>query len=335
MQILLVGGTGFIGAYTCRALLQAGHQVTVVSRGRNPVPVGVEHMQVDRHDIDAFGALLEGRRFEFTVDFTSFDAADVERLLLIPYAALGRYVLISSGQVYLVTEGARVPSAEEESDRPLIPEPEPGTRDHGQWEYGTGKRRAEGALLALRERHGVRGLILRLPIVQGEGDPTLRLWSYIERMLDGGPLVLPDGGTALLRHVYAGDVARAIVRLAEMPPPRHAVYNLAQPDVVTLREFLTRVALAAGVEPRFVDATSDEIAAAGLDMQFSTYAVKWTSIPDPARAAEWGFMGTRLADYLPAVVKWHIENRPSASHEGYAFREKELELAARLSTARA
>ncbi len=331
MRVLLVGGAGFIGGHVSRAFLEAGHEVSVISRGRRPVPAGVEHLRADRGDIEALSAAIEGRRFDFTVDFTAYDAADVERLLLIPYAALGRYVLISSGQVYLVTENPRMPSPEEESDRPITPEPEPDTREHANWVYGAGKRRAEGAVLALRETHGVRSVILRLPIVQGEADHSLRLWAYLERLLDGGPIVLPEGGVHRLRHVYAGDVANAILRLAESPPPRYAVYNLAQPEIVTLRELLTRVALAARVEPHFVDATWEEIVAAGIDPWFSPYAGKWSSMPDPARAAEWGFMGTRLTDYLPRVVAWHLENRPAESHFGYAERQAELALAARLS----
>jgi nucleoside-diphosphate-sugar epimerase len=333
MRVLLVGGTGFLGGHVSAALLEAGHEVAVISRGRHPIPAGVTHLEADRRDVAALGGLLEGRRFDFTVDFTAFEAADVERLLLIPYAALGRYVLISSGQVYLVTEGARVPSPEEDSDRPLIREPEPGTPDHAQWLYGVGKRRAEGALLALREMHGVRGVILRLPIIQGEGDGSLRLWAYLERMLDGGPIVLPDGGARPLRHVYAGDVARGVVRLAEQPKPRFPIYNLAQADIVTLREFLARVALAAGLEPRFVDASWAEIEAAGIPADFSPYGGRWASVPDPARAAEWGFAGSRVADYLPGVVRWHLAHRPAASHAGYAHRAAELALAARLSAA--
>jgi nucleoside-diphosphate-sugar epimerase len=327
MKVLLVGGTGFLGGHVCRAFQQAGHAVTVISRGQRPLPPGVAHLRVDRRDTDALGGLLEGLRFDFTVDFTAFDAADVERLLLIPYAALGRYVMISSGQVYLVTDGGRTPSAEEDSDRPLIAEPEPGTPDHAEWAYGVGKRRAEGAVLALREMHGVRAIVLRLPIIQGEADGSLRLWAYLERMLDGGAILLPDGGTRQVRHVYAGDVAAAILRLSETPPPRFGVYNLAQPEIVTLREFLTRVALAAGCEIRFVEAAQEEIEAAGIDPAFSPYGGRWSSIPDPARAAGWGFAGSRLADYLPGTVKWHLENRRGHSHPGYAQRPKELAFA--------
>src|SRR5436853_406386 len=82
---------------------------------------------------------------------------------------------------------------EEDAERPVSPEPAADIRDHAEWRYGVGKRRAERALSALRGTHGMRAMALRLPIVQGEGDPSLRLWAYLERLLDGGPILLPDG----------------------------------------------------------------------------------------------------------------------------------------------
>jgi nucleoside-diphosphate-sugar epimerase len=335
LRVLLVGGTGFLGGHVARALLDQGHAVTVISRGKRPVPGGVAHLAADRQDGPALGKALEGRHFDFTVDFTAYDARDVEQLLLTPYASLGRYVLISSGQVYLVTQARREPSIEEDSEATLMAEPAAGTPDHGQWAYGMGKRRAEGALRALRDSHGVRGLVLRLPVVQGEGDGSLRLWSYLERMLDGGPLLLPDGGARFVRHVYSGDVARAVVTLAAREMPREAVYNIAQPNVVTVRDLLESVAAAAKLEPRFLDVAWDDLGAAGLDASFSPYASPWTSLVDPGRSAEWGFHGSRLDEYLPQVVRWHLEHRPERSHPGYAHRPKELELAKRVGGVRA
>ncbi|OGF18297.1 MAG: hypothetical protein A2W00_13580, partial [Candidatus Eisenbacteria bacterium RBG_16_71_46] len=238
--VLLVGGTGFLGAHAGRAMQAAGHRVSVLSRGARKVHEGADHLRADRRDPAALAAALEGRRFDFTVDFAAWDAVDIERLLLVPYAALGRYALISSGQVYLVTEGARGPCLEEDSEAPLAPAPAEGSDDHREWLYGMGKRRAESALLALRASHGVRAVVLRLPIVQGEADVSLRLWAYIERMLDGGPILLPDGGTWPTRHLYAGDLAAALVRLLEGRTPREAIYNLAQPDIVPLRDLLER-----------------------------------------------------------------------------------------------
>lgn len=334
LEVLLIGGSGFMGRIAAEALLAAGHRVTILSRGTRAPVAGATALPADRGDSASLGAALAHRRFDFTVDFLVYDSADIERLLLVPYTALGRYVMISTGQVYLVTDGIQPPFLEEMAEGPVIEAPPADHENFPGWAYGVGKRRAERTLFALRGTHGVRGVALRLPIVTGEGDGSLRLWAYLERMLDGGPIVLPDGGAQRTRHLDARDLARTLVMLAASDPPRNAAYNLAQPDVVPLRTLLERVAHAAGVTPRFVDASWDECHAAGLDRMFSPYAGKWASVLDPSRAAaEWGFLGTRSDEYIPRIVRWHLEHRPEHSDEGYAQRGAELELAARLAGA--
>lgn len=329
--MLLLGGTGFLSGHVARALLEAGHRVTVLSRGTRPVPDGAGGLVADRRDAAALARALEGLRFDVTVDFTAYDAGDIERLLLVPYAALGRYWLISSGQVCLVTAAPRTPYVEDDSGYPLKPEPPPGTRDHREWAYGVGKRRAEGALLALRQSHGVRGVVLRLPVMLGEGDASLRTWAYLERLRDGGPLLVPEGGRTWVRFLYVRDLARLVRQVVESPPPKLAVYHLAQPDVVPLREVIERLGRLAGVPARIVEVADADLEAAGLDRSCSPYSGPWVSVLDPARAAaEWGFLATRLDDYLPAVVRWHLDHPPASSHPGYARRAQELALAARL-----
>lgn len=327
-NVLLVGGSGFMGRHVSRELIEAGHSVTVLARHPRTEP-GVTYVIGDHSDPVSLAHALEGQRFDLTVDFLAYDAGDVERLLKIPHAALGRYVMISTGQVYLIAHGAEPPYREEDAEGDLIPAPPPDDRNYGGWAYGVGKRRAEKVLLGLRGTHGMRAMALRLPIVQGAGDGTLRLWAWIERMLDGGPILLPDGGVRPIRHVWAGDVARAVVWLVDHDAPRHAFYNLAQPDMPTLREFLEKVARIAGVTPTFVDASWEELLAAGFDeIDLAPYAGRWASRLDPSRAAsEWGFTCTRVDDYLPEVVRWHLENRPAKSHFGYAMRPQELEFA--------
>ena len=330
LEVLLVGGSGFMGRHVARALIGGGHHVTVLSRGRREAVESVRMLSANRRDPGALAAALRGLRFDLTIDFLVYDAPDLDWLERLPAAALGRYVMISSGQVYLVTESAEPPFREDDARRPVVPEPPAGTRDHANWSYGMGKRRAEQALLELRDTHGLPGVALRLPIVQGEGDGSLRLWAYLERMLDGGPLVLPDGGRRVTRFLFVGDLAATMVRLADAPPALDAAYNLAQPDVLPLREFLARVANAAGTAPKFVAASWEECRAAGLDDDFSPYAGTWCSVLNPARAtSELGFVGTPLDDYLPEVVRGHLKHRPAMSDRGYAQRARELELAAR------
>jgi nucleoside-diphosphate-sugar epimerase len=332
--VLLVGGGGFIGSRVAGSLVAAGHRVSVLSRGLAPVPPGCESVIADRSDAIAIARALEGRRFDLTVDFHAMDAADIERLLTVPYAALGRYVMISSGQVYLVTEGAEPPFREDDAAGTVTPEPEPGSADHDQWLYGVGKRRAEHVLAALRGTHGVRAVALRLPIVHGEADPSLRLWAWLERLLDGGPILLPDGGVRPIRHLDVLDVGRVVTWLADHDASRLMAYNVSPAQSISLRELLERMARVAGVTPRFVEVPWSELRAAGLDEGCLPYAGRWASVLDPARVAgEWGFVATRIDDWLPRITRWHLEHRPAASHPGYARRAVERELGARLAGA--
>ena len=324
LDVLLIGGSGLMGEPIARHLIAAGHRVTVLSRGHAALPAGVAALHGDRTDGDSLSAALRGQRFDFTVDLLAFDAADVERLLLLPNAVLGRYAMISSGQVYLVTQTPRPPFREEDAEAPLMAEPLVGTRDHGEWAYGVGKRRAEAALRRLRASHGVRGIALRLPVVQGAGDiHSRRLWAYLERLLDGGGVLLPDGGENLLRFVWAEDVARAVVQLVDGPEPAQAVYNLAQPRDVSLRDLVMACAESLGVAVRLVPAPAAWLAERGFDHTLSPYSGRWCSRPDPARAAAWGFAGTPWQEWLPLVVQAHRAGPVWPSHPGYARRADE------------
>jgi hypothetical protein len=55
-------------------------------------------------------------------------------------------------------------------------------------------------------------------MVNGERDHFRRLERYLFRMLDGGPVLLPDGGERPTRHVYSGSVVCAIRQHREVHP---------------------------------------------------------------------------------------------------------------------
>jgi nucleoside-diphosphate-sugar epimerase len=325
---LLVGGDGFLGRHVVEALGPA-RRITVLSRGHAEPLAGVETLRADRRDGAALARALSGRRFDFTVDLAAYDAAGVEALWRVPRASLGRYVMISTGQVYLVTVGAKAPFRESEFRHPLMKAPAEVSSDFAQWRYGVGKRRAEIALAAVRRHHGARSLALRLPVLQGAGDRTRRLWAWLERLLDGGPALLPDGGRRPTRFLEVTDAARAIARLADGPWPKRAAYNLAPERSTSLKRFLELAARAAGVEPRFVAVASAELERSGLSLDAFPFAGRWSSVLDARRARrELGFTASRPEDYLPRVVRAHLDHRPE-SHVGYAQREREREIAER------
>lgn len=334
MRVLLLGASGLLSGAARDALLAAGHEVTVLSRGTRPVPphARLTVRSADRRDPRALEAALGGATFDLTVDFLAYDGDDVTRLFEIPGFQPGRVVMISTGQVYLVTRGPRPPFREEDADAPTIDEPERDTRAWRNWVYGMGKRAAEAALRRGGLARGMPTLALRLPVVQGENDghASQRLWAWIERLSDGGPVLLPEDGVQPLRFVYADDVARALVRLTELED-WPTVLNLAQPEEVTLRDLVERVAAILGTTPRFVPVTAAQLEAADLD-DCAPYWGPWCSRPDPSAACALLGLRTRGPDaYLASVVAGHLA-RPAPSHPGYGRRAEELALAARLGT---
>lgn len=332
----MLGASGLLSGAALDAFLAAGHEVRAVSRGRRPRREHERLVNVvaDRGDVRSLVAVLGGRKFDFTADFLAYDAGDVDRLLAIPGFEPGRLAMISSGQVYLVTASPRPPFREEDAEAALMVEPQAGTRDHDEWAYGMGKRGAEAALRDGAARRGMPAIALRLPVIQGErdGDGSRRLWAWLERMRDGGPVLLPNDGVQRVRFLHAGDAARALVALAAMNDwPAEPALNLAQPDEPTLREFLERIASHAGLAPRFVPVSNAILRAEGLADTCAPWWGRWCSRPDPTRAFERLNLRTRMSDdYLPGVVRAHLEHLPERSHPGYARRAEELALAARL-----
>lgn len=331
LRILLAGGSGLMGEPAARALRAAGHAVTVLTRGARPVPDGVDIMMADRRDERSLGSALRGRSFDLTVDLLAYDAADVARLLDAPQFEPGRYVMISTGQVYLIAAEPRPPFSEAAGLLPAMAEPEGGTRAHANWEYGVGKRAAEAELARRRAAFGLSAVALRLPVVQGARDGSRRLWAYLQRLLDGGPVLLPEGGDHPVRFVWAEDVARALVLLASGAPSPSPAYNLAMPDEPTLADLVSRIAACAGIEPVLVPCRTGQLVEAGLDHSMSPFSGPWCSRPDPALARlELGFACTPSGDWLPEVVHAHLTEPEPESHAGYARRALEIELAQRL-----
>lgn len=326
MRVLVIGGNRFMGVSLVWRLLFAGHRVTVLNRGNLPDPFGdrVERVQVDR-TTDAFDAALAGRAFDRVVDLAGFTGDDVTRTLRVLGPRLGHYLFVSTGQVYLVREGCPRPAREDDYDGAVMAAP-PSPADHDDWAYGVGKRAAEDALAA----SAVPSTRVRIPMVNGERDPKRRLESYLWRMLDGGPLLVP-GADAIARHVYRGAVVEALAQMVATPPPAGA-YNLAQREQPTVRELLERLGATVGARPRIVPVPAAALTAAGLTArEVSPLSTAWMSHLDPGRAVdELGFAHPPLDAYLAAITAELLTGWRGAPPPGYERRSVELRLAAEL-----
>ncbi len=332
MKVLLIGGTRFVGHELAWRLLAAGHQVTLFNRGTLPDRFGdrVARLRGDRKTPD-FERLLEGREFDAAVDFAAYDGSDGRRAAEILAGRVGHYVAISSGQVYLVREDCPKPARETDYDGPLLGDPGPGP-DKWDWDYGIGKRALEDALARAWEASRFPATRLRIPMVDGPRDPSGRVDSYLWRMIDGRPILLPGGGAHPVRHVYSGSVVAAILSILRRPETFGQTYNLAQDETPSLQQWLELLAERLGATVRTIDVAPERVRAAGLDpLTLSPFSSRWMSFLDPSRAkAELGFRHEPLASYLDKIVAAFLAHPPQEPERSGEQRERERALLASL-----
>jgi nucleoside-diphosphate-sugar epimerase len=328
MQVLVIGGTRFVGYGLVWRLLLEGHRVTILTRGRTSDPFGnrVERLVADRTST-GFVEAVRGRHFHAAVDFLVYTGDEARGA--VNALDTDHYVMVSTGSVYLVRLNCPSPSRESDYEGPVMPEP-PTPADEPDWRYSVGKRAAEDVLLEAWEQKRFPSTRVRIPIVNGERDYSGRLESYLRRILDGGPLVLPDGGARRLRHVYSGAVAEAIMAMLGQQQVLGQAYNITQDEIPTLAEILHMVAEEMGAPLRIVAVSEELMRAAGLERdRVFPFTGHWTSILDPGKAKlELGFRHPPLRHYLGKIVASFMAAIPEQPPAYYAQRAKELALAA-------
>lgn len=329
MHILVIGGNRFMGTLLIWRVLAGGHRVTTVNRGTLPDPFGarIERLRADRTTA-AFDQALAGRTFDGVVDFAAFVGEDVRRVVRVLNGRIGHYVLISSGSVYLVRTSTARPASETDYAGSLVPAPAGPGHDLDEWQYGMGKRGCEDALMEAHRTLAFPGTVVRIPMVNGERDYRQRIQSYLVRILDGGPVLLENGGSHPVRHVYGGEVARFVTTLLERRQTVGQAWNLAQQETPTLAELVAELAGLLGAPTRIATVSADALRAVGLEpWQVSPFSERWMSFLDPLRSQrDLGFEHEPLRSYLGRIVAAFLAYPPETPPPNYAARDRERAL---------
>lgn len=333
MKVLVLGGTGYLGRRISERFCDAGHEVTVVSRGRLHAGVlaRVEHLQLDRKDRETFAAAFRGRRFDVVADNIAYERDDTVSAIRTFAGRAGHYLCTSSVAVYSKRFTTR-PLLESDADLTLEPsEAEGGFHPSRGLAYAAGKRQAE---LELR-RHGdeLPYTTLRAPIVVGPDDRTLRVWWFVQRIEDGGPLIVPEWGSGrIFQVVFADDLADAFVAAAGNPAAFCKAYNIAQADVLTPETWIAGFAAALGTDAETARIPEELLAPAGLD----GYALPIAGRPfghllldTGAARRDLGFEPTAFEDWMRLTAAGCAASPPAQDSEGYGRRQAEVEVARR------
>jgi 2'-hydroxyisoflavone reductase len=203
MNVLVLGGTVFLGRALVAALTGRGHRVTTFTRGIHPVadaPPAIRLHGDREHDL----ATVPAGGWDAVIDTSGYRPAIVA-LSAEHLQSARAYIFVSTVSVYDET------LAELREDSPLAALPD-GVEDDAAATYGPLKAQCEAVV---REQFGDRATIVRPGLIVGPHDPSDRFTYWPERADRGGTILAPAPPSRFVQFIDVRDVAGFIVRLAE------------------------------------------------------------------------------------------------------------------------
>jgi nucleoside-diphosphate-sugar epimerase len=242
MRVVIIGGSGHVGTYLVPRLVEAGHEVTAISRGeREPYqPHGawrqVRQIKADRGAEEAFGFF--GRRVrdlrpEVVIDMICFEPESARMLVEALRGEVQHF--LHCGTIWIHGPSVQPPIAEEQPRRPF-------------GDYGIKKAAIEAYLLEEARLRGFPATLLHPGHIVGPGWAPVnpaghfnpRVFATLAR---GEELALPNIGMETVHHVHADDVAQAFMAaLANRSAALSESFHVVSPAALTLRGYAETVA---------------------------------------------------------------------------------------------
>ena len=102
MSVAILGGTGFIGSAVAARLAARGLPAIAIARGNHPVdlPAGIDFLAADRSDGAAVLDILRARNVDTVIDIFALGLGNTRAVFDAMAEIGGRYLLLSSIDVY-------------------------------------------------------------------------------------------------------------------------------------------------------------------------------------------------------------------------------------------
>ncbi|MEJ2127399.1 MAG: NAD-dependent epimerase/dehydratase family protein [Woeseiaceae bacterium] len=198
LDILILGGTGFIGPHMVREALRRGHSVTLFNRGRTNAGLfpDLETIKGDRNNgLDG----LRGRRWDVVIDNSGYVPRHVRDSAELLAPNVSHYLFVSTVSVYASF------ASDIDEDSPLATIPDETVEQVTGETYGALKALCETAVQSAMGRQ--RTTVLRPTYICGPGDHTDRFTWWPVRTSQGGEMLWPGQRGDYLQIIDARDFA--------------------------------------------------------------------------------------------------------------------------------
>lgn len=237
-NILIIGGTKFVGKLLVDLFLKNGDHVTILSRSQPEQP-DVRYISGDRENADDLAnwqKSLEGEQFDVTYDMCAYTPEHAQSLFPIIQGKTKRLVFFSSAAVYERTE--------------IFPLKETSTvGPHESFgDYGTNKAAIENFYKKKCNESQVQLTIMRPHYILGPGDYFERHLYILSRIENGKAIYIPGDGQALVQFVLSTDVAKLFYEIPFKQRVPIETLNIAGKELITLSGFVRLFADAYGAK---------------------------------------------------------------------------------------
>jgi 2'-hydroxyisoflavone reductase len=321
MDLLILGGTGFLGRHLVEAALGDGHRPTLFNRGLSEPGLfpEVEKLEGDREG--NLSALL-GRRWDAVIDTCGYVPRVVRASAGLLADAVEHYTFVSSISVY---SDAIAPGADEEA--PVRELPDPTVEEVTEETFGGLKALCERAA---EEMLPDRVLNIRPGLISGPYDPTDRFTYWPRRVAAGGEILAPDHEERGVQYIDVRDLASWMVRMSE--ERRTGTYNATGPDYeLRMGRLLEECEAVGGANAEPVWVSEDFLEEEGVE--------PFTELPlwlpreyaalqaiDCGRAIEAGLTFRPLSEAIEDVLDWDRATRAGREPAAGLRPEREQEL---------
>ncbi|MDX7951177.1 NAD-dependent epimerase/dehydratase family protein [Lichenihabitans sp. Uapishka_5] len=249
-RVVLIGGSGHIGTYLVPRLVEAGHHVVNVTRGRRAPYLphrawqAVETVTADREAEDRdgrFSARIAGLAPDIVVDLVCFTLPSAQALVEALQGRVQQFIHI--GTIWVHGPASVVPTPEEAPRRPF-------------GAYGEQKAAIEASLLDRARRDGFPATIIHPGHIVGPGWAPLNPAGHFNpevfaAIARGEVLTLPNFGLETVHHVHADDVAQMVMRaIGHWGVATGEAFHAVSSGALTLRGYAEAMFRWFGHEPR-------------------------------------------------------------------------------------
>ena len=218
MRVLVIGGTGFVGASLARELVDRGHDVTVLSRSPDDAdadrPAGVRTVAGDVTDYESIESAFEGR--DAVVNLVALSP------LFEPKGGKRMHERVHLGG----TENV-VRAAEAHGVSRLVQLSALGADPDGPTAYIRAKGRAEEVV----RKSDLDWVVVRPSVVFGAGSEFL---DFTRKLTTPYVTGLPGGGKTRFQPLWVEDLTPMLADAVESDEHAERTYELGGPDVLTL-----------------------------------------------------------------------------------------------------